>query len=276
MILFNQLTLKRGQTELLENASAVINPKQKVGLVGKNGCGKSSLLALLKKELQPEGGEVSYPQNWAVSWVNQETPTLAISALDYVIQGDREYCRLQNELNQANENNDGHAIARIHGQLDAINAWTIHARAAALLHGLGFPQEDIVRPVGAFSGGWRMRLNLAQALLCPSDLLLLDEPTNHLDLDAVIWLEHWLTQYRGTFLTTAIFSIRLWIKFCISKIKNCTNTREIIPLLKYNGRQNWLNKAPCIANNSKKLRIYKNTSIALRRKRQRPNRHKAE
>lgn len=198
MILFNQLTLKRGQTELLENASAVINPKQKVGLVGKNGCGKSSLLALLKKELQPEGGEVSYPQNWAVSWVNQETPTLAISALDYVIQGDREYCRLQNELNQANENNNGHAIARIHGQLDAINAWTIHARAAALLHGLGFPQEDIARPVGAFSGGWRMRLNLAQALLCPSDLLLLDEPTNHLDLDAVIWLEHWLTQYRGT------------------------------------------------------------------------------
>ena len=198
MILFNQLTLKRGQTELLENASAVINPKQKVGLVGKNGCGKSSLLALLKKELQPEGGEVSYPQNWAVSWVNQETPALAISALDYVIQGDREYCRLQNELNQANENNDGHAIARIHGQLDAINAWTIHARAAALLHGLGFPQEDIARPVGAFSGGWRMRLNLAQALLCPSDLLLLDEPTNHLDLDAVIWLEHWLTQYRGT------------------------------------------------------------------------------
>lgn len=198
MIIFSNLSLKRGQTELLENASAMINPKQKVGLVGKNGCGKSSLFALLKKELTPEGGEVNYPANWRVSWVNQETPALDISAIDYVIQGDREYCHLQQELEQANERNDGNAIARIHGQLEMLDAWTIQSRAASLLHGLGFSQEETIQPVKAFSGGWRMRLNLAQALLCPSDLLLLDEPTNHLDLDAVIWLERWLVQYQGT------------------------------------------------------------------------------
>ncbi|MFZ7222953.1 ABC transporter ATP-binding protein [Avibacterium avium] len=198
MILFTNLSLKRGQTTLLENANATINPKQKVGLVGKNGCGKSSLLALLKKEISAESGEVSYPTNWQLAWVNQETPALAISALDYVILGDRQYVELQQQLEQANQNNDGNAIARIHEQLDTIDAWTIQARAAALLNGLSFSQEELSQPVSAFSGGWRMRLNLAQALLCPSDLLLLDEPTNHLDLDAVIWLERWLQQYQGT------------------------------------------------------------------------------
>ena len=198
MIVFNNLSLKRAQTELLENANATINPKQKVGLVGKNGCGKSSLFALLKKQLQPESGEITYPSNWALSWVNQETPALEISALDYVIQGDREYCRLQAELAQANKCNDGNAIARIHDRLDTINAWTIQSRAETLLHGLGFTQAETAQAVKSFSGGWRMRLNLAQALLCPSDLLLLDEPTNHLDLDAVIWLERWLINYQGT------------------------------------------------------------------------------
>ncbi|MFZ7307820.1 ABC transporter ATP-binding protein [Avibacterium avium] len=198
MILFTNLSLKRGQTTLLENTNATINPKQKVGLVGKNGCGKSSLLALLKKEISAEGGEVSYPTNWQLAWVNQETPSLAISALDYVILGDRQYVALQQQLEQANQNNDGNAIARIHEQLDTIDAWTIQSRAASLLNGLGFSQAELSQPVSAFSGGWRMRLNLAQALLCPSDLLLLDEPTNHLDLDAVIWLERWLQQYQGT------------------------------------------------------------------------------
>ncbi|UXN36687.1 ABC transporter ATP-binding protein [Avibacterium paragallinarum] len=198
MILFTNLSLKRGQTTLLENANTTINPKQKVGLVGKNGCGKSSLLALLKKEISAEGGEVSYPTNWQLAWVNQETPSLAISALDYVILGDRQYVALQQQLEQANQNNDGNAIARIHEQLDTIDAWTIQSRAASLLNGLGFSQAELSQPVSAFSGGWRMRLNLAQALLCPSDLLLLDEPTNHLDLDAVIWLERWLQQYQGT------------------------------------------------------------------------------
>ena len=198
MIFFSNLTLKRGQSILLENANATINPQQKIGLVGKNGCGKSSLFALLKQEIAAEGGDVSYPASWKLAWVNQETPALDISALDYVIEGDRTYCLLQQQLKQANADNDGNAIAHIHAQLDTIDAWTIQARAAALLHGLGFSQDELLRPVKSFSGGWRMRLNLAQALLCPSDLLLLDEPTNHLDLDAVIWLERWLVQYQGT------------------------------------------------------------------------------
>ncbi|WGE58137.1 ABC transporter ATP-binding protein [Actinobacillus equuli] len=200
MIFFTDLILKRGQSVLLENTSVTIHTGQKVGLVGKNGCGKSSLFALVKGELQPEGGNVSLPKNWAISWVNQETPALEISALDYVIQGDREYTGLMSQLEKANQENNGNQIAMIHTQLDTIDAWTIQARAATLLNGLGFANEQLALPVKSFSGGWRMRLNLAQALICRSDLLLLDEPTNHLDLDAVIWLEKWLTNYRGTLL----------------------------------------------------------------------------
>ncbi len=198
MILFSSLQIRRGVNVLLDNASATINPGQKVGLVGKNGCGKSTLLSLLKGELSADGGSVTLPTNWSMAWVNQETPALETAALDYVIDGDREYRRLERELAEANEKNDGHRIALLHGQLDAISAWTIQSRAASLLHGLGFTQEQLQHPVSAFSGGWRMRLNLAQALLCRSDLLLLDEPTNHLDLDAVIWLEKWLKSYEGT------------------------------------------------------------------------------
>lgn len=198
MIFFKNLILKRGQTELLTQANASINPKQKVGLVGKNGCGKSTLLALLKGEISPEGGEVALPSQWRLAWVNQETPALSLSALDYVIEGDREYMKLQQALAIANQNNDGQQIALLHNKLDIIDAWTIEARAATLLNGLGFTQQQLSLPVKAFSGGWRMRLNLAQALLVRSDLLLLDEPTNHLDLDAVVWLENWLANYTGT------------------------------------------------------------------------------
>lgn len=198
MIVFSSLQIRRGVRVLLDNATATINPGQKVGLVGKNGCGKSTLLALLKGELQAEAGSATFPNTWALAWVNQETPALDIPALEYVIDGDREFRALEQQLQLANEKNDGHAIAVLHGQLDAINAWTISSRASSLLHGLGFSQSQLQEPVKSFSGGWRMRLNLAQALLCRSDLLLLDEPTNHLDLDAVIWLEKWLKSYSGT------------------------------------------------------------------------------
>lgn len=198
MIVFSSLQIRRGVRVLLDNASATINPGQKIGLVGKNGCGKTTLLSLLKGELQAEAGNVTYPSTWSMAWVNQETPALDVPAIDYVIDGDREYCQLEQRLQKANEINDGHAIALIHGQLDAINAWTIQSRAATLLNGLGFSQQQLNEPVKSFSGGWRMRLNLAQALICRSDLLLLDEPTNHLDLDAVIWLEKWLKSYTGT------------------------------------------------------------------------------
>lgn len=198
MIVFSSLQIRRGVRVLLDNASATINPGQKIGLVGKNGCGKTTLLSLLKGELQAEAGNVTYPSTWSMAWVNQETPALDVPAIDYVIDGDREYRQLEQRLQKANEINDGHAIALIHGQLDAINAWTIQSRAATLLNGLGFSQQQLSEPVKSFSGGWRMRLNLAQALICRSDLLLLDEPTNHLDLDAVIWLEKWLKSYTGT------------------------------------------------------------------------------
>lgn len=198
MIVFSSLQIRRGVRVLLDNATATINPGQKVGLVGKNGCGKSTLLALLKNELTADGGSFTYPANWQLAWVNQDTPALSEPAIDYVIDGDREYRQLEAQLNDANERNDGHAIATVHGKLDAIDAWTIRSRAASLLHGLGFSTEQLERPVSDFSGGWRMRLNLAQALVCRSDLLLLDEPTNHLDLDAVIWLERWLKSYQGT------------------------------------------------------------------------------
>ncbi|MBJ3815037.1 ABC transporter ATP-binding protein [Shimwellia pseudoproteus] len=198
MIVFSSLQIRRGTRVLLDNATATINPGQKVGLVGKNGCGKSTLLSLLKNEISADGGSVTFPGTWQLAWVNQETPALAVPALEYVIDGDREYRQLERALNQANERNDGHEIATIHGKLDAIGAWTIRARAASLLHGLGFSNPQLEQPVSDFSGGWRMRLNLAQALICRSDLLLLDEPTNHLDLDAVIWLEKWLKSYPGT------------------------------------------------------------------------------
>ena len=198
MIVFSSLQIRRGVRVLLDNATATINPGQKVGLVGKNGCGKSTLLSLLKNEISADGGNFTYPGNWQLAWVNQETPALNVPAMDYVIDGDREYRKLEAELHAANERNDGHAIATVHGKLDAIDAWTIRSRTSTLLHGLGFSNEQLERPVSDFSGGWRMRLNLAQALICRSDLLLLDEPTNHLDLDAVIWLERWLKSYQGT------------------------------------------------------------------------------
>lgn len=198
MIVFSALQIRRGIRVLLDNATATINPGQKVGLVGKNGCGKSTLLSLLKGEITSDAGSMTFPGNWALAWVNQETPALSKPALDYVIDGDREFRQLEAELADANARNDGNAIALLHGKLDAVQAWSIPARASSLLHGLGFSQEQLQRPVSDFSGGWRMRLNLAQALICRSDLLLLDEPTNHLDLDAVIWLERWLKSYEGT------------------------------------------------------------------------------
>ncbi|QBX67941.1 ABC transporter ATP-binding protein [Serratia quinivorans] len=198
MIVFSSLQIRRGTRVLLDNATATVNPGQKVGLVGKNGCGKSTLLSLLKGEMAADGGSYTFPSNWALAWVNQETPALDVPALEYVIDGDREFRQLEAELQVANDKNDGHRIATLHGKLDALDAWTIRSRAASLLHGLGFSNEQLLNPVRAFSGGWRMRLNLAQALVCRSDLLLLDEPTNHLDLDAVIWLERWLKSYPGT------------------------------------------------------------------------------
>ncbi|WP_346350943.1 ABC transporter ATP-binding protein [Oceanimonas sp. AH20CE76] len=198
MITLSQIELLRGGRPLLKDATATIHGGQKVGLVGKNGCGKSTLFALLKGELSVDSGQFALPADWQLASVAQETPALDCSALDYVIDGDQQYRRLCRELEAAEASHNGMAIAELHGRLETHGGYHIHARAAALLHGLGFANEAHARPVSDFSGGWRMRLNLAQALICRSDLLLLDEPTNHLDLDAVIWLERWLKSYDGT------------------------------------------------------------------------------
>lgn len=200
MIIASDIELLRGGKPLLVNTSATINPGQKVGLVGKNGCGKSSLFALIRDEISLDQGSLTFPSSWQIASVKQETPALVRSAHDYVLDGDNEFRDLEAQLAKAEADDNGHKIADIHGKLDAIGAYSIQARCSELLSGLGFSEEKQHLPVESFSGGWRMRLNLAQALLCRSDLLLLDEPTNHLDLDAVIWLEKWLNQYTGTLL----------------------------------------------------------------------------
>ncbi|RUO33966.1 ATP-binding cassette domain-containing protein [Aliidiomarina soli] len=198
MIQADGLALMRGGKQLLQNSDFTIFPGHRVGLVGANGSGKSSLFALLRGELKEDAGTIQVPAGWQIASVAQETPALDTSALNYVISGDQEYTALTQSLADAEQANDGQAIARIHGQIDAIGGYQIEARAASLLSGLGFSQAQLSQPVSAFSGGWRMRLNLAQALIARSDLLLLDEPTNHLDLDAIYWLENWLLRYPGT------------------------------------------------------------------------------
>ena len=193
MIEIKNLTLQRGLKVLLEQAALSLAPGRRVGLIGKNGSGKSSLFALLKGEITADKGDVSIPKHWKTAVVAQETPALDISALDYVLQGDGELQLFQTALHEAEAKNDGMKQAEYHAKLEEIDAYSAPARAAKLLSGLGFSQEEHGRPVKSFSGGWRMRLNLAQALMCRADLLLLDEPTNHLDLETVLWLENHLS-----------------------------------------------------------------------------------
>ena len=198
MIRLQNLTLQRGPQRLLEGAELTLHPGQKVGLVGANGAGKSSLFALLLGEFTPDGGDCQIPPDWRIAHMRQEVDTLDRLAVDYVLDGDAELRRVQAALHAAEAAHDGTALARLHVELDNADGYTADARARKLLAGLGFANEQMDLPVSSFSGGWRMRLNLAQALMCPSDLLLLDEPTNHLDLDAILWLEAWLKGYPGT------------------------------------------------------------------------------
>ena len=193
MIEIKNLTLQRGLKVLLDQAALSLAPGRRVGLIGKNGSGKSSLFALLKGEITADKGDVSIPKHWKTAAVAQETPALDMSALDYVLQGDGELQLFQTALHEAEAKNDGMKQAEYHAKLEEIDAYSAPARAAKLLSGLGFSQEEHGRPVKSFSGGWRMRLNLAQALMCRADLLLLDEPTNHLDLETVLWLENHLS-----------------------------------------------------------------------------------
>ncbi|HWR80615.1 MAG TPA: ATP-binding cassette domain-containing protein [Pseudomonas sp.] len=200
MIRLQNLVLQRGPQRLLDAAELTLHPGQKAGLIGANGAGKSSLFALLRGELSADGGDCLMPPDWRIAHMQQEVSDLERLAADYVLDGDQHLRAIQRELAMAEAAHDGAAIARLHVDLDSADGYSADARARKLLAGLGFSNEQMDRRVGDFSGGWRMRLNLAQALMCPSDLLLLDEPTNHLDLDAILWLEDWLKSYPGTLL----------------------------------------------------------------------------
>lgn len=198
MITLRNITLRRGKNILLEQANWTIYHKQRIGIIGANGSGKSTLFAMLLQEIPPDLGELELPRQLKIAHVAQETPGVSQSALDFVLDGDTELRHLETQMRMAEQRHDGVNIAALHEKLSIIDAYTAPARAAQLLAGLGFNQEEQQQSVSGFSGGWRVRLNLAKALMCRSDILLLDEPTNHLDLDAVLWLEQWLLKYPGT------------------------------------------------------------------------------
>ncbi|MEX3946401.1 ATP-binding cassette domain-containing protein [Paraburkholderia sp. EG287B] len=198
MIRFNQFSLARGTKPLFEQTSFTLNPGEKVGLIGANGAGKSTLFAVLRGELHADAGDFSLPPSWRIAHVAQETPAVDRTALDYALDGDAALRDIEARIAAASAAHDGAAEAEAHGAFADADGYTAPARAEALLLGLGFTLEQTRQSVSSFSGGWRMRLNLAQALMCRSDLLLLDEPTNHLDLDAIVWLEDWLHRYPGT------------------------------------------------------------------------------
>ena len=198
MLKFSDLSLRRGAQMLFEGVTFTVYAGQKVGLTGANGSGKSSLFSLIRGDLSADTGDFSKPAHWQIAEVAQETQLTQRKAVDFVMDGDLELRQVQQKLTQAEADHDAGAISQCHIRLEEIDGYHAYSRAAKLLAGLGFDDADIENPLSAFSGGWIMRLNLARALMCRSDLLLLDEPTNHLDLDAVIWLEQWLKHYRGT------------------------------------------------------------------------------
>ncbi|HET8941143.1 MAG TPA: ATP-binding cassette domain-containing protein, partial [Rudaea sp.] len=200
MLKFDDLALRRGPLLLIEHMDIGLHAGWRVGICGRNGAGKSSLLALVAGELGPDAGHFERPRNWTLAYVRQEVPALESTALDYLLDGDHEFREIERALEKAEAEHDATALATLHERMYAIDGYAAAARAGELLHGLGFAHGDETRKVNEFSGGWRMRLNLGQALMCRSDLLLLDEPTNHLDLDAVLWLEGWLKRYSGTLL----------------------------------------------------------------------------
>lgn len=200
MLTLRHLFLQRGNKPLLQDVSLTVHAKQKVGIVGANGSGKSTLFALIQGEFQPDAGDLELPPRLTIAHVAQETPALSKPAIEFVLDGDREWRAVDTALKAAEQTHDGVKLATLHERFEAVDGYTARARASRLLAGLGFSAVSIEKPVASFSGGWRVRLNLAQALMCRSDLLLLDEPTNHLDLDAVLWLEEWLRRYPGTLL----------------------------------------------------------------------------
>ena len=201
MIRASELSVRRGTQLLFEGAEFVVNPGERVGIVGRNGSGKTTLFAVVRKLIDADAGELSLPDSWQLAWVEQSIGDPKRAAREYVIDGDARLRNLQHERALLETTTDsGHRIGELEAALDEAGAWQANARAEALLAGLGFSADEWLNPVGSFSGGWQMRISLARALMAPSDLLLLDEPTNHLDLDAMLWLERWLSSYQGTVL----------------------------------------------------------------------------
>ena len=200
MITLRNICLRIGPTILLENINWTIYHKQHIGIIGENGCGKTTLFSMLLHKTQPDSGDFDIPRHLKIGHVAQETPAYSESALEFVLDGDVELRTLQTELAAAEQSDHGERIANLHARLSEIDGYSAHARAAQLLDGLGFQHDEHQKPVSAFSGGWRVRLNLAQTLMSRADIMLLDEPTNHLDLDAVLWLETWLKKFAGTLL----------------------------------------------------------------------------
>jgi len=200
MIAFRNFALRRGERLLLSNVDLTLHSGWRVGVIGRNGCGKSSLFATIMGEIESDLGDLDMPSRLRIASVAQETPSLPDPAIDFVLGGDEVVYEVIKAEAAAMDAEDYDAVAECHHRLDEINGYDASARAGRLLHGLGFPADTHTRAVSTFSGGWRVRLNLARALMKPSDLLLLDEPTNHLDLDAVLWLEQWLLKYPGTLL----------------------------------------------------------------------------
>ncbi len=200
MIQIDNLTLFLGTRCIFEKAQFTVYPGQKVGIIGKNGAGKTTLFSLLRNVLSPDRGHCQIPKSWRIAYIPQSLPEGSMTALDYVLSGDNEYIVIQNKLSIAEQQNDHAVILQAHDELHLIDGYRIPAKAANLLKGLGFLDSSMQQPLDSFSGGWRMRLNVAKTLMARADLFLLDEPTNHLDLDAIVWLEEWVTNCQATVL----------------------------------------------------------------------------
>jgi ATP-binding cassette subfamily F protein 3 len=223
VIQLRHLTLARGARPLVEDTDLQLHTGWRVGLVGANGSGKSSLFALLTGELLPETGDCLVPRDWRIATVAQETPPLPRPAIEFVVDGDAELRGIEREIESAERAHDGHRLAEAHARFAALDGYSARSRAATMLAGLGFAPGDLERPVADFSGGWRMRLNLARALQSRAELMLLDEPTNHLDLDAVVWLERWLSGYRGTLLLVS--HDRDFLDACVTHVVHIESRR---------------------------------------------------